>query len=70
VNKGYGGAGLSFLHSNSYYLTGVSSVKDPDSNNSIAVFTEVKFHVQWIRGFYNRYRRQAISCGSVYVTVV
>ncbi|XP_060870828.1 transmembrane protease serine 9-like isoform X2 [Metopolophium dirhodum] len=65
VGKGYGGAGLSFLHSNSYYLTGVSSVKDPESNNSIAVFTEVKFHIQWIRGLYNRYRRQAISSCSV-----
>jgi len=70
VGKGYGGGGLSFLHSNLYYLTGVSSVKDPDSNNSIVVFTEVEFHMQWIRGLYNRYRRQAISSCSKYVTLI
>ncbi|XP_060872105.1 uncharacterized protein LOC132946240 [Metopolophium dirhodum] len=53
VNSGDSGAGLSFLHSNLYYLTGVASVKDPNTNNSIAVFTEVKHHIQWINKLYN-----------------
>jgi len=55
VGKGYGGGGLSFFHSNSYYLTGVTSIKDPDTNNSIAVFTDIKFHIQWIRDLYNKH---------------
>lgn len=52
---GDSGAGLCFLHSGSYYLTGVVSVKDPYTNNSIAVFSEVKYHMQWIRSLYNKY---------------
>ncbi|XP_016655958.1 modular serine protease isoform X2 [Acyrthosiphon pisum] len=55
VSKGDSGAGLSFLHSNSYYLTGIASVNDPNTNNSIAAFTEIKYHIQWIRGLYNKY---------------
>jgi len=55
VNSGDSGAGLSFLHSNLYYLTGVASVKDPYTNNSIAGFTDVKHHIQWIRRLYNKY---------------
>eukprot|EP00102_Acyrthosiphon_pisum_P021358 XP_016658568.1 PREDICTED: complement C1s-A subcomponent isoform X2 [Acyrthosiphon pisum] len=55
VGKGDSGAGLSFLHSNSYYLTGVVSIKDPNTENSIAVFTEVKYHIQWIRGLYKKH---------------
>ncbi|XP_060881631.1 uncharacterized protein LOC132953091 isoform X2 [Metopolophium dirhodum] len=55
VCEGDSGAGLSFLHSNSYYLTGIASVNDPNTNNSIATFTEIKYHIQWIRGLYNKY---------------
>ncbi|CAI6346657.1 unnamed protein product [Macrosiphum euphorbiae] len=55
VGTGDSGAGLSFLHSNSYYLTGVVSIKDPNTKNSIAVFTEVKYHIQWIRELYRKY---------------
>ncbi|CAI6344248.1 unnamed protein product [Macrosiphum euphorbiae] len=55
VGTGDSGAGLSFLHSNSYYLTGVVSIKDPNTKNSIAVFTEVKHHIQWIRELYKKY---------------
>ncbi|XP_060870192.1 transmembrane protease serine 11B-like isoform X2 [Metopolophium dirhodum] len=62
VGVGYSGAGLSFFHSNCYYLTGVTSgIMDPERNNSVSVFTDVKSHIQWIRGLYNRYRRQAVS---------
>ncbi|XP_022182774.1 uncharacterized protein LOC111042453 isoform X2 [Myzus persicae] len=55
VNKGDSGAGLSFNHSDFYYLTGVVSIKDPDTKNSIAVFTEVKYHIQWIHELYNKH---------------
>jgi len=61
VNKGYDGAGLSFLHSNSYYLTGVTSVKDEDSNNSIAAFIEVKNRIKWISKLYYKYKQLAKS---------
>jgi len=55
VGRGDSGAGLCFLHSKSYYLTGLASIKDPNTNNSIAGFTEVKYHIQWIRGMYNKH---------------
>lgn len=55
ADVGYSGAGLCFLHSNSYFLTGIVSIKDPTSNNSDAVFTDVKHHIQWIRGLYNKH---------------
>jgi len=54
VHEGDSGAGLSFSHSNNlYYLTGIASVKDPDTNNSIALFTDVKHHIGWISRLYN-----------------
>ncbi|XP_060870753.1 serine protease 48-like [Metopolophium dirhodum] len=54
VSVGYDGDGLSFFHNNSYYLTGVTGIKDPLS--SLTVFTEVKYHIQWIRGLYNKHK--------------
>jgi len=55
LGKGDSGAGLCFFHSDSYYLTGIVSNKDPSTNNSIAVFTDVMYHSQWIRGLYNQH---------------
>jgi hypothetical protein len=55
LGEGDSGSGLAYLHSMSYYLTGVLSLKEPNSNNSIAVFTDVKYHVQWIRELHNRH---------------
>jgi len=55
VGKGDSGAGLCFLHQGSYYLTGVVSIKDPNSKNPIAVFTGVKNHMQWISRLFKRY---------------
>ncbi|CAI6345677.1 unnamed protein product [Macrosiphum euphorbiae] len=52
VDKGDSGAGLCFLHSNLYHLTGVVSSKDPETTNSIAIFTDVKYHIQWIHSMY------------------
>ncbi|CAI6368302.1 unnamed protein product [Macrosiphum euphorbiae] len=57
VSKGDSGAGLCFFHSDSYYLTGVVSIKDPNTNNLIAVFTEVNYHIQWIRGLFNKHNQ-------------
>ncbi|XP_026815136.1 uncharacterized protein LOC113555042 isoform X2 [Rhopalosiphum maidis] len=55
VREGDSGAGLTFLYSDFYYLTGIVSVKDPSTNNSIAVFTNVKYHIKWLRELYNKY---------------
>jgi len=55
VNREDSGAGLCFLHQGSYYLTGIVSIKEPNSNNSIAVFREVKYHMQWISKLFKRY---------------
>jgi len=56
LGKGDSGAGLSFLHSNLYYLTGVVSIKDPNTKTAIAVFTKIKYHIQWIRGLYIKHK--------------
>jgi hypothetical protein len=55
MGEGDSGAGLTFLHSKSYYLTGILSLKQPSSNNSIAVFTDIRRHFQWIRELRNRH---------------
>jgi len=31
------------------------SVKDRNTNNSIAVFTDFNYHIQWVRQLYNEY---------------
>ncbi|XP_026815140.1 modular serine protease-like isoform X2 [Rhopalosiphum maidis] len=55
VREGDSGAGLTFLHSDFYYLTGIVSLKDPNTKNSIAVFTNVRFYIKWLRELYNKY---------------
>jgi len=57
IDNGDSGAGLCFLHSNLYYLTGVVSLKDPDANNSISLYTSVKYHIQKIRQLYIEYKK-------------
>ncbi|XP_050434792.1 modular serine protease-like isoform X2 [Adelges cooleyi] len=61
VHEGDSGAGLTFVHSNLYYLAGVVSVKDPNTNDSIAVFTDVGQHVSWLRNIYLNYSNDNIS---------
>ncbi|XP_060874108.1 uncharacterized protein LOC132947887 isoform X2 [Metopolophium dirhodum] len=55
VSDGNSGAGLSFIHSKLYYLTGIASVKDPETNNSVTVFTEIRHHIQWIRRLHDKH---------------
>lgn len=55
MRSGDSGASLSFLHHNSYYLIGVVGTKDLEINDSFAVFTEVKHHIEWIRRLYNKH---------------
>ncbi|CAH1707810.1 unnamed protein product [Aphis gossypii] len=55
MGEGDSGEGLTFIHSEFYYLTGVLSLKEKSSNNSIAVFTDIKYHVEWIRKLFNKY---------------
>jgi hypothetical protein len=55
VREGDSGAGLTFLHFDFYYLTGLVSLRDPSTKNSIAVFTNVVNHIKWLRELYNKY---------------
>ncbi|XP_060836504.1 uncharacterized protein LOC132919163 isoform X2 [Rhopalosiphum padi] len=55
VGEGDSGAGLTFLHSDFYYLTGIVSVKEKNTNNSIALFTNVRLHMKWLRDLYYKY---------------
>jgi len=61
------GAGLTFLHANSYYLTGLVSSKDP--NNSISVFTDIKYHIHWIRRFIILHVRKYIYLKSLILDI-
>jgi len=56
VGGGDSGAGLCFVHSDLYYLTGVVSSKDPETNNSIAAFTDIKSHINWIRELFVKHK--------------
>ncbi|XP_050526635.1 modular serine protease-like isoform X10 [Daktulosphaira vitifoliae] len=49
VEKGDSGSGLSFIHDGKYYLTGIGSIFDPNSNDSIVLFTELNSSMKWIR---------------------
>lgn len=49
VHEGDSGAGLTYDHNNLHYLTGIVSLHDPSKQNSIAVFTNVNYHSEWIR---------------------
>jgi len=55
-----GGAGIIFLHSNSYFLTGILCLKVNEINDTVLIFTDIKYHVQWIRGILNEDVRKYI----------
>jgi len=55
VHQGDSGAGLTFVHSSLHFLTGIVSVKDANTNDSIAVFTDVSHHVGWIHEIFTNY---------------
>ncbi|XP_060870027.1 uncharacterized protein LOC132944607 isoform X1 [Metopolophium dirhodum] len=57
VEGGDSGAGLCFAHSKLYYLTGVVSLKEAGANNSLALFTSVDYHLEWLRRIYNHYKK-------------
>ncbi|XP_060862088.1 modular serine protease-like [Metopolophium dirhodum] len=56
VGGGDSGAGLCFVHSDLYYLTGVVSSKDPETNYSIAAFTNIQSHIDWISELYIKHK--------------
>ncbi|XP_050529012.1 modular serine protease-like [Daktulosphaira vitifoliae] len=58
VQKGDSGAGLSFIHDNKYYLRGIVSLNDPNANDSIALFTDIKRHLSWLLNIYLKNRIQ------------
>ncbi|XP_025198052.1 modular serine protease-like isoform X2 [Melanaphis sacchari] len=55
VHQGDSGAGLTFVHNSLHFLTGIVSVKDPATNDSIAVFTDVNRHIGWIYEIFTNY---------------
>ncbi|XP_029343825.1 modular serine protease isoform X2 [Acyrthosiphon pisum] len=55
VHQGDSGAGFTLEHNSLHFLTGVVSVKDATTNDSIAVFTDVSRHVAWIHDIYTNY---------------
>lgn len=55
VHQGDSGAGFTFEHSSLHFLTGIVSVKDAATNDSIAVFTDVSRHISWIHEIYTNY---------------
>ncbi|CAI6343863.1 unnamed protein product [Macrosiphum euphorbiae] len=49
------GAGISFLHGSSYFLTGVLGLVHIDTYYKVPAFTDIKYHVPWIRGISNKH---------------
>jgi len=58
VDQGDSGAGITFVHDNSHFLGGIVSNKDPTAKNSIALFTDVRSHINWITEFYQNYSNE------------
>lgn len=55
------GAGLAFgNHNNLHFLTGVASIKDPDPEDEITAFTNVKQHIPWIRSIFKNHTGKTI----------
>lgn len=54
VEHGDSGAGLNYKHGSSYFITGIVSTKITESSNSVAVFTDVRKHIEWIRSLYEK----------------
>ncbi|XP_016661869.1 uncharacterized protein LOC100160377 isoform X2 [Acyrthosiphon pisum] len=49
------GSGISFLHLKSYYITGILSISNNLKNDTVIGFTDIKYHVQWIRVVLNKH---------------
>jgi len=60
VHEGDSGAGLTFVYGSSHFLTGIVSLKDTSTDDTIAVFTDVSHHVDWIHGIFNNYTSDRI----------
>lgn len=63
-------AGLSFVHSNTYFLTGVipmdSRSFDIKRNNKLLGLTDIKYYVPWIHGILNKHVcKQHVSLVSI-----
>ncbi|XP_022170820.1 uncharacterized protein LOC111034095, partial [Myzus persicae] len=52
---GDSGSGISFLHSNSYFLTGVLSTIHIEENNTVAGFTGIEYHIKFIHDILNKH---------------
>lgn len=48
VLEGDSGAGLTFEFDNKHYLIGLVSIKEKDSNDTLALFTDVTQNIDWI----------------------
>jgi len=63
------GRSISFMHFNSYYLTGIisASTVSKDYNNIAVLCTDIKYYVQWIREILNKHVSKYIFiCINIY----
>ncbi|XP_026811097.1 modular serine protease-like [Rhopalosiphum maidis] len=71
---GFGGSGLIFEQYEHnmpvQFLTGVLSIKDLNSMKSVAVFTSIQHHIQWIRNIYLNHGTKPIRIRSQRYTPV
>lgn len=57
----YQGLGITFLHSNSHFLTGINTRYDEDTNERmVQQFIDLRFYVHWIRGLINKHVRKHV----------
>jgi len=52
---------LSFLHSNSYFLTGIMTDFDPSNSRKYLIFLDINYYVPIIRGILNKHVRTFVS---------
>lgn len=61
VDSGDSGAGLTYRFDNSYYLTGIVSSKERKNNKTGAVFTDIRYHMDWIFEIYNYFKSNSFN---------
>lgn len=62
---GYG-AGLTFTRRDLYFLSGVFTLKEAKSEDSIAVYLDVSYHIKSLHDIYTEYNTPTLSnCTSV-----
>lgn len=63
ARQGDSGGGLLFRNPSTglYFVRGIVSTRDKYSNNSVATFTDISYHIEWIQELYQETEKQILK---------